>query len=269
MKNQELSVLEENNLFIIFKSNKGIFCVDSKQISTIIPLPDFQTVPGARPFVTGMFMHRNSVIEMFDLRSAFHIPTLNEEYESFSQMIDNRKQDHINWVVALERSLTTGEKFTLATDPHKCAFGKWYDQYPFGDDEASRNLKKVEEPHKRLHEAAGKMKECAQNCDTCERDKCLKEILREAKEECMPVIIGLLDETKESFRSTVYHEMVLILEDLEMGIVVDEVMSVEKLTDVEGQNSLFTFPTSSMVVSVKKSNKWPELILELDFSGLS
>lgn len=268
MSNQETYISEENNLHIIFKVDKGFFCVDSKHISTIMQLPTYQTLPDARPCVTGIFTHRNAVVEMFDLRSAFHIPTLNQEYEEFAKMLDNRKQDHINWVTELERTLETGEKFKLATDPHKCAFGKWYDLYSFVDDEASRHLKKIEEPHRLLHQAADEVNKCAQNCTTCTRAECLKKVLTHIKEDCMPQILRLLEETKEIFRSTVYHEMVLLLEGSALGIVVDEVISVEKLFDVGGQDTLRTFYTSPLVANVKKSAKWSELILELNLSAL-
>lgn len=268
MNNQESYTSEGNNLFVVFKVNKGLFCIASKYISTIMPLPDYQTLADTKTCITGVFMHRNSVIEMYDLRCAFHLPTLNQEYEDFSRMLDKRKKDHIDWVRELERTLETGEKFTLATDPHQCAFGKWYDQYPFGDNEASRHLKKIEEPHRRLHQAADETGKCAKNCDSCVREECLKSILKRIEEEAMPQILQLLDETKEIFRSTVYHEMMLLLEGTGLGIVVDEVLSVEELDDMGGQIALCAFHTPSLIVGVKKSAKWPELILELDLSSL-
>jgi chemoreceptor zinc-binding protein len=44
-------------------------------------------------------------------------------------MIDERKNDHIHWVNEFERSIKNDEQINLNTDPHECAFGKWYDNF--------------------------------------------------------------------------------------------------------------------------------------------
>lgn len=40
-------------------------------------------------------------------------------------MLAERETDHVNWINELERSVQEKRKFTLTTDPYKCAFGKW------------------------------------------------------------------------------------------------------------------------------------------------
>lgn len=267
MRDQAVQSLDTEYPFIVFRIEKGLYCVNSRHISTIMQLPKYQALPDAQPCVTGIFAHRDAFVEMFDIRSALGFPALTQEYEAFAHMLETRKQDHIHWVSELERTVETGEKFTLATDPHKCAFGMWYDQYAFGDDAASRHLRKIEEPHRHLHEAADEVAKCARNCESCTRDECLKSILHRVKEESMPQIIHLLEETKEIFRATVYHEMVLVLESSELGLVVDEVLSVEDLTQAPSQDALGAFH-SSLIANVKFSARTPGLILELNLSEL-
>ncbi|MFR3753730.1 MAG: hypothetical protein ACLTW9_18225 [Enterocloster sp.] len=78
-------------------------------------------------------------------------------------------------------------------------------------------------------------------------DKCRNHILEDVKQNYMPAILKLLDETKDVFRSSVYKEMVLLLDGTKWGIVVDEIISVENLTVIEqkenhvvGQTSFYT-----------------------------
>lgn len=253
--------------FIVFRIEKGTYCVNSKNISTIMQLPDYQVLPDAPVGITGIFAHRDDIIQMIDIRTAFHIPTLLQEYVDFVQMLDARKQDHIHWVAELERTIETGEKFTLATDPHKCAFGQWYDKYPFGNDAASRHLRKIEQPHRQLHEAADEAGNCARDCANCVRGECLQDILKHVKEESMPQILNLLEETKEIFRSTVYHEMVLVLEDSGFGLVVDDVLSVENLKQVQTDSRPEVFDTP-LIAGIRESLQTPGIILELNLAAL-
>lgn len=73
------------------------------------------------------------------------------------ELLTQRKQDHINWMQALEHSLQTGTVFTKATDPHKCAFGLWYDTYKTDDEELAAIMSRFDAPHKRIHALAEKL----------------------------------------------------------------------------------------------------------------
>lgn len=70
--------------------------------------------------------------------------------ETFNQ----REQDHVDWIDALEHSLRTGKPFTKARDPHQCAFGKWYDAFTTDDDMLADLLKDFDEPHRHIHSLA-------------------------------------------------------------------------------------------------------------------
>lgn len=74
-----------------------------------------------------------------------------DESAELVKLLTARRQDHVDWVDALEHSIKTGEAFTKATDPHQCAFGKWYDQYTPEDEELKEIMVAFDEPHKRIH----------------------------------------------------------------------------------------------------------------------
>lgn len=261
--------LKESNQFIIFRIKNEQYCINSKFVSAMMPVPLCD--PGdVNPHGSNRyFTHRNQVMEMISLRSILGIPTTDQEFEEFAQMIDTRKDDHIRWVKELEHSANTGEPFTLATDPHQCAFGKWYDNFKIDNYAVTFHLGKINTPHKELHHAALEVMECSQRCDTCARDECLKSIFGRVKEHSMPVILKLLDETKDIFRSVVYRNIILVINNASpIGLVVDEILSVESLIRADVKGSFHSIDTSSLIRDVKQKDAASELILEINVSKL-
>lgn len=254
--------------FIVFEAAENLYCVNSKYVSTIMQIPEFEQVPEAPPEITGLFLSRGETVTMVDLRKLLNKKTLEEEYQDFCGMMEERKQDHVEWVNALEHTAQTGDKFKLATDPHKCKLGKWYYSFKSDNQEVNFHLHKLEEPHCRLHEAALEVESCLQDCDNCKRPECLKKVLERVRQESMPQILGLLDQTKEIFRSTVYHEMVLVLNgEKKYGVVVDKVLAVEQLP-ILGEEEGHVLGMARLVANVRRSDKIQGIILELDIPAL-
>lgn len=249
---------------IVFKLQHGLYAINSKRVSSIMQLPKYESLPDTPPYITGVFSYAKQAVPLLDLRIVLSMPTLQEEYQEFVSMLEQRKRDHIHWVDELERSTLENREFTLATDPHKCAFGKWYDNYRSDNNTINFHLRKIDEPHKALHKAAFEVENCSGACNTCVRTECLKNVFERVKEVEMPAILDLLEEAKEVFRDA-YREMVLVLQDEELGIsagiMVDEVLSVESLTEVSDKDPRLA--NGSCVKGVKKSQTLPGLILEI------
>ncbi len=86
--------------------------------------------------------------------------------------ITNRQIDHFLWAAKLDSFLSDDSvtELEIQLDPTQCGFGKWY--YGEGRKEAenkydglSKMLAAVEEPHKKLHETAVKIKSIHQHAD--------------------------------------------------------------------------------------------------------
>lgn len=246
------------NLYIVFQVDGMSFSVNSKYVDAIMQLPKYEKLYGGSPCISGMFPYRGNVIAMFDLRTALGLKSMLREFDEFAQMMDARKTDHVRWVDELERTLKSDEPFTLATDPHQCALGKWYDGYKSDNNAVNFHLRKIDDPHKKLHQAALEAQECKHNYGELEK------VLHRVRNESMPVILKLLDETKEVFRTTVYHEMVLLLSGgKRIGIVVDEVLSVEELS-LFGDQSVLNGLNTAYLSQVQTSGQESGLILEIN-----
>lgn len=79
------------------------------------------------------------------------------EYEEMQITLPQRRQDHIDWMVALENSIQTSSAFTKARNPHECAFGKWFYSYHTKNHHLSLLLRQFESPHDRIHALADKL----------------------------------------------------------------------------------------------------------------
>lgn len=254
--------------YIVFKIMESFYCINSRHVSTIIQLPHYDKIPASPPNVTGMFRYRNQVTQMLDLRKTFGFQAMAEECRAFEEMIDARKRDHVHWVSELDRSLTSGEPFMLAKNHHDCALGKWFDQFTTENPAIQFQLNKIEEPHFRLHNAAEEAESCLKQCDTCEREECLMEILKRVKEECMPTILNLLDEVKKIFRSSIYREMVLLLDGMKWGIVVDEIVGVQDLEIIDSRDAASGIEEGSYILNVLEGENGSDLIFELNVGRL-
>lgn len=258
--------MEENTIFpeVLCRVYNGVYSIDSRHIAGIMRLPEYNSIPDAPDTILGIIPFREKFIPLLDVRTIFGLPTLNQEYRELTEMLELRRRDHIHWVEELERCIIEGEKFTLSTDPHKCPFGIWYDHFQSNNHFINHHMRKIQEPHQKLHAAALEVECCNQKHDDCSREKCLKEVFKNVKGFYMPQILTLLEEAKSVFKSA-YHEMVLVLEEeTAFGIVVDEVLAVENISAVEGTNYFDLFPHSEFVSGIKKSDTVKETILELN-----
>lgn len=248
--------------WLIFTLNEQAYAVNSKYVNGIEMRPDTITaLPDAPDIYCGLMERRGEVYPLLNMRKAFHFPSVDDESETFGQMIEQRKGDHIRWIEAFERCYNTNEKFTLAVDPHKCAFGKWYDQFSKSTHSITFHIKKIEEPHKLLHESAAMI----MNAMNRGEDKKAETLFRKLKNEYYPRVISVLDEVKAVYRST-YRETVVVLSDEKqmLGLLVDEVLAVDKVEPVVGGASINLLAQSRFFKKVVQNEKIDMEILIVD-----
>lgn len=251
---------------IVVEVDQNLFSVDSRYISNIMKLPEYKPLPDAPPEVMGIFKYRDTAITMFDLRAMLKMRTMESEFSEFSQMIDERKKDHIRWVDTLEKTSKTGEPFPLATDPHKCALGIWCDNFHSDISEVNFHLKKIVEPHTKLHECAVQIENLWKNqTNESQREMNVKKVFLRAQKDYMPRVLMLLEEMKQIFHNAVFQKMALVLSSQRnVCIIVDKVLSVEDLSWVTNGDNVNIFLHSPYVTEVQRSEKIPGLILGLN-----
>jgi len=276
MKRSSLEVYMENyddSRFpaIVFEIAGNLYSINSRRILSILQSAECQSVPKAAPYLRGMIRYMEMAIAVLDLRVALGMESLLDELANFSSMIDDRKKDHVNWVEALERTVKEDEPFTLATDHHKCALGRWRDQYQSEIGEVNFLLKKLDEPHIRLHQCAREILSIERGKDDEGRQGHQKilSVYQKARDNYMPAVLSLLEETKEVFRTSVFRENILVLNGRsKVGLIVDKVLAVETLTTISDGDGLNMYLDIPCIAAIRKSEKIPGLITELDVDRL-
>ncbi len=225
----------ENMPWIIFNLCQNKFAVCSDMVSGMTELPsEIVAVPTNNKALVGVGVIRGQIVPLINLREFFGMRSLDDEYEEFKEMLEQRKQEHINWANELKRCIETGEKFTLATDPHQCKFGKWIDAYTSNRNDLNAHVAHISKPHSKLHKIAEEI--FREDISDADRE----ELLYEADIFYLPKILSLIDEAKELFKSN-FRGIVLLVQpegsDKMIGLICDEVYSVEE-ADIVFQGSV-------------------------------
>lgn len=106
---------------------------------------------------------RGTIIPLIDLRVKLGLPSMKMESDALIQSLHDREQDHLNWLRELEACVREHRPFGLAKDPHKCKFGKWYDQFTTEKNQLRMSLQswitlqRMDEPHKIIHATANEV----------------------------------------------------------------------------------------------------------------
>src|SRR5216684_6094246 len=151
--------LNSASTWLIVEALKRQFAVPVASVREIVMMSDWTAVPDCEPHVRGVINLRGRIIPVIDVRKRFGWQSAEEQVEAFCQLMKQREEDHRNWLKELRKSVEEGTEFRLATDPRKCAFGKWYYSYRAESPWIGGVLKKFEDPHNRIHALASSIKE--------------------------------------------------------------------------------------------------------------
>ncbi|MBZ5594182.1 MAG: chemotaxis protein CheW [Acidobacteriia bacterium] len=135
----------------VVQAKNQSFAVATQDLREMVIMPEVAEVPNTGEYIRGVINLRGRVLPLIDLRKRIGLTSVTEENNTFCAMMEQREQDHHKWVDELEASVKEGRAFGLATDPHKCAFGKWYDTYHTDNPLIAMHLRKFDQPHRQIH----------------------------------------------------------------------------------------------------------------------
>ncbi|WP_286238392.1 CZB domain-containing protein [Neptuniibacter halophilus] len=177
----------DNRRALTFSIGDSLFGID---VSHILSFSDsFSEIKYASDNIEGFVGYldfRNTLVQVFECATSL---SHNKERDSVSDLVEDVKtyqQAHIDWVNALEHSITSGEPFTKPRNPRMCAFGQWFYSFQTEDSGLRTLLDKIEEPHQHIHSladtlldmtAAGKQAQAINELQL-EKQTTLKKLLR-------------------------------------------------------------------------------------------
>lgn len=252
--------------WLIAKVAGGLYAIPAMFVQTMVVCPEVTAIPNTPAFTRGVINLRGQVMPLIDLRKRLNLKSIREDKDKLCSLLEAREEDHKKWLTELELSIKENRQFNLATDPHKCAFGRWYDTFQTDDLTFSFMLKKFEEPHKAIHGIAA----TAQKLQQDGNEAGAMHVIEEARQTTLAVMIHLFEETKALIRQST-REIVVVLEqdNRHVAITVDKLDAVEALS-VENIEPLPVSLGANVPLLVKATGKrnGGELVLFLDIDQL-
>lgn len=161
---------------------------------------------------------------------------VNESADLIS-LLSQRRQDHIDWIEALEDSIRNDKPFTKATDPHKCAFGLWYDQYKPKDPELKDIMAKFDHPHRHIHSLAQKLLGMASEGGKVGEAVA---ILSSERFTTLKTLLNLFDQAENRLRDMV--KPVVMIVDTSSKLYALELDNIEDIQEFEAADWLANSP---------------------------
>lgn len=116
-------------------------------------------VPSRAHGFVGLIEYLGTVVPVLDLAQMLGRKNRREMNEELISLLNAREKDHLEWLDALERSITNDLPFTGERDPHRCTFGHWLDSYKHSDPALAELFADFDAPHKRIHALADELLE--------------------------------------------------------------------------------------------------------------
>ncbi len=218
--------------YLVFTSAEQKFGLKQEALVAIIDMPSHTTIPHMPSHMRGVIDYMGQAVPVYDIRRKTGILLLSEEINSLIESLGQRKQDHLSWLEKLKDQVERGQEISVQTDPHKCAFGLWYDTCKFHSYDLTDYMAQFDEPHKRIHALAIEVEILIQTG----KIEAAKEIIRRAENNELETLLSLFDGAAKKIRQFTYEYAVIfervtgqrtsiLAEKLEYFGLLDEVIS--------------------------------------------
>ncbi len=225
---------------VVFQVGKKFMALPLERIEHILNINknDETAISQSGDFIR---FHRE-VIPWIPLWETFGETSIFSEIEALAEMLPQRRQEHIDWMNALEQSLLNGLPFTKARDPRLCAFGQWFYSFQTENQWLRALLSTIELPHARIHALADRLLELIAKG---ERSNALR-IFEVEKAKTLGKVLLAFDTILAALPRLV-RTLALIVNDgaVRYALGVDKVLDIHALgTDCvyENRGDLGTFP---------------------------
>ena len=140
---------------LLFRVGGHILGVPLAHVRYVSPLPVDFTALGTE--TAAHFVFEGEPLPYVSLWNHLGLRSIYAEYQEMQTMLPQRRQDHLDWMAALEDSIRNGASFAKARNPRECAFGKWYYGYRSQDRRLALLLDQFESPHATIHALADRL----------------------------------------------------------------------------------------------------------------
>lgn len=251
-----------SSLSVLVRLNGQLFAFPAVNVREMTSVVDVTRLPDSPPDVSGLLNLRGQPLLLIDLRARLGMKSAAAELDELLEIFIARENDHRRWIVELEACLRENREFTLATDPHRCAFGRWYDALTTDSIVLATQLRKIDGPHQRIHRRGLEAIEASR---AGERERALA-IAHEIRTNELAVTLDLFEETRRLLRES-RREMAVVLDVAgeRIAAAVDAVEAVERLRTTDAASAGRTMGAGpSLVSAVRLRARDDSMVLLID-----
>ncbi len=215
---------------LVFSAEDVHFALPISAVREMLPGQGVIHIPNAPAWLRGVINVRKETFRLVDFRKRVGMTGLEDEENGLIRELEQREQEHKDWIDKLEEAVSNDEDFQGEIDPHKCKFGRWYDSFQSPNTEVMFELKKFDKPHKLIHRTADEAI-ALKNEGKTEDAIALIDARRNGE---LARLVELFESVKKSIKEGRKEVIVLVeTEDDKYAIVVDKVEVVETLRVTE------------------------------------
>ena len=214
------------DVFVIAIVRRQDFAFPVACVQEVLTLPDVTPVHTGDPALRGVINLRGRILPLVDLRVQFGWRSMPDELAEFCRIMSQREADHKKWLDALEHCVEANGTFTLATDPHNCAFGRWYYSYQADSPWVAALLAKFDAPHRSIHAVAEVALGLLRNGRIAEA----RRLIAQKRERELVTLERLFHDLKQMVRDSV-HELAVVINDPggAFAITIDQAVAAERI----------------------------------------
>lgn len=211
---------------VIFQVGRKTLALQLQEVEHILSLGSEEGRQGISA-EGGMILFQGQAIPWRPLWEPLGEPSVFHEFDELAQNLPRRRQDHLDWMAALEQSLRHDTPFTKAHSPRECAFGQWFYAFRSEDRRLALLLSQFETPHAQVH---GLAEVLLGQAAAGQREEALA-ALEAARQGVLAELLALFD-TVIALVPTLKRPLALILNELgqRTALGVDRVLDIRSVT---------------------------------------
>lgn len=255
---------EANYPYVVFQVYNNKFAVNCKYVLSIEQMAQTTeiSVSSARG-LRGIAYYTGEAINAFDMRETLGFISQIDYLKNIVN-IPERILQHQSYVNNLSECVTLGRQFELTTDPHQCAFGKWFDSYMSRDKseialDIRIHMDRIAPVHDKFHKLADDIKALLKVNRTDEAANILNEI-EKSKDE----IVSELKDLETALLANITELMIVLTakKNKKVGIIVDNAESVEFISEIQDLPPAVVSTEYVKKIGIRKKSQEIVLILE-------
>ena len=250
---------------LVFSAKDYILALPYFDIIQIVDSPDCTALPNMPQYVRGVIDLMGEAVPLIDTRIKLSIQSRQEEVTEFVKTFMMRKQDHLNWIDKLKKAVDNDDEILVEKDPHRCAFGKWFDTYQPNTLALAQYMSLFDTPHKTIHKLAVHAEEMVQ----AGQKEQAKVLIHAAENNELINLIRLFDGFEDKMRQSYQEYAIVVMHNgQKYALSADSIKYFEKMDEIVNNVPLLVNIDEKMIHGIgrKKMRDITEDIIVLNLA---